>query len=463
MTTAPPDLLQNSRSSSVDDLQQWGVSSAAELARRQNRIHPRHGPWPHGAGRSAFNTLPGQMSGASSQAAAGAASAGYRSSSSSSSAHGGGCHQRTPNKAVKIDLSNADRSIRRPDSAPDLASEESSPKKRPLGGNPASRGSSSLSVRRGGLKHHHSLDRHASLDRGGRGGRGGLARSQTGSAKRVMFTGVSDIEDEEDTDASDSQQVADDEDEDHVKPSVVNNRKASSGKRQGGAVAAAAAAKPPKRMNPHQPQQRKGMVIRQTDASSSAATDIWVLRSDDKAEAEAKARQRKLEEDAKIPVTGVVVARPQPCASYYAMAPQVTGSARVSQQQQQQQPQQQQQSRPFLPPQQLNPAGAVSHPRLPRPLMPTLASSAPTTRPPVLPPGASGAAGAPGAMGTRPPPPPPPPRTTPVAAAAAAAAAVPLGPRPVNPALQRPALSGQVHESPDEGYHEDDGTGSEML
>ena len=74
-------------------------------------------------------------------------------------------------------------------------------------------------------------------------------------------------------------------------------------------------------------------------------------------------------------------------------------------------------------------------------------------------------------------PPPPPPRTTPVSTAggsmqqqqqqpqaqqqAQAASAAAMRPVP-NPVLQRPGGAQQFHESPDEGYHEDD-NGSEAL
>ncbi len=62
----------------------------------------------------------------------------------------------------------------------------------------------------------------------------------------------------------------------------------------------------------------------------------------------------------------------------------------------------------------------------------------------------------------RPPPPPPPPRTTPVTPGAGGGGGPAV--RPANPVLQRPSLQqrGNFHESPDEGYHEDD-AGSEVL
>lgn len=56
-------------------------------------------------------------------------------------------------------------------------------------------------------------------------------------------------------------------------------------------------------------------------------------------------------------------------------------------------------------------------------------------------------------------PPPPPPRLTPLNAGLVANN---QGQRPANPVLQRPVQLLQFHESPDEGYHEDD-PGSEAL
>jgi len=428
-----PDLMQNSRSSSVDDLQQLGVFSAAELAKR------------HAKGRldykDPYSTLPAQPSSSS--------NAGYRSSSSSSSAQGtapgGGSHRTSSGGAVKIDLSRADKSIRRPGSAPDLASDPLSPRRRPpTAGAPSATGlasASSVRPRPGGLKHR-SLERHASLDRSGRGRGGG---TQTVAAKRVMFTGVSDIEDEEDT-ASDSQQVADDEDEDHVKPQPPALKKVPTPSSKH----LVAALKPPKRMNPHHPQQRRGMVIRQT--STEASTDIWVLRQDNAPALQDEAAKHR-EKD--IPVTGVIVAHPKPCPAFAPLPsmPRQPSSFQVPQQTM------------APPPAQMRPMAPTGHPtpRLPRPLVPTVASG--PTRPPTLP---SAAPPQPTvSIASRPPPPPPPPRTTPVNGAAAAsvgASSSSAGPRAPNPALQRPALSGQqVTESPDEGYHEDDGTGSEML
>ena len=97
----------------------------------------------------------------------------------------------------------------------------------------------------------------------------------------------------------------------------------------------------------------------------------------------------------------------------------------------------------------------------PKPIASTSSSSPRKMLTPNLAATASAASTFPRACGLqpiRPPPPPPPPRTTPVAPNAA-------GPvRPSNPVLHRPSLQqrGNFHESPDEGYHEDEG-GSEAL
>ena len=152
--------------------------------------------------------------------------------------------------------------------------------------------------------------------------------------------------------------------------------------------------------------------------------NVWVLRQED-----VQMEPLKIEDD--IPVTGVIIAQPQPCKfaasnMQHLQTHPLVHNAHSPQKMMMQQPQ-----------------GANGH--APQPLK--------------LP---------------KPTPPPPPPRTTPVStgatvnqqavAAAAGGGAVALNaqPRPANPVLQRPMQHQQFHESPDEGYHEDD-AGSEVL
>jgi hypothetical protein len=147
--------------------------------------------------------------------------------------------------------------------------------------------------------------------------------------------------------------------------------------------------------------------------SNDDEDDVWVLREDD---APTKCQQPADPMDDGIPVTGVVIAMPQPCQYVVAQAhPLMVPAALVSQQQQQ-------------------------------PAKISLAS-------------------------VRPPAPPPPLRTTPVNTGASVASqsnftTPPPGaatrPTAPNPVLQRPVGLQQFHESPDEGYHEDD-AGSEVL
>lgn len=191
------------------------------------------------------------------------------------------------------------------------------------------------------------------------------------------------------------------------------------------------------------------------ESPSESQDDIWVLRDDEKDKAEV---QTPTDEDS-VPVTGVVVARPQMvCRPMVAPNPQYV-LARVETH-----------SNPSpcpLPPQPLPPP---AHHKLPSPMsaaaMPIAAASPRKTAVMSVPGSCASSTGTfprvcpvPPVAPVRPPPPPPPPRTTPVVTAAG------VGPvRPSNPALQRPSLQqrGNFHESPDEGYHEDDG-GSETL
>ncbi len=363
--SCPGDLVQTS---SLDDLQQW-VSSVADMTRSAQK----HGLFENSP--TNFRTLPSNLSHSDKSyqsmdreivrlAVNGVRKRPintFRSSSSSSSTTGKG-QNAAYSGAVRVDLSGADKSIRRPGSAPDLALEDGSgwsPRRQSQ--TPQSsirRGGESHSPRRpGGLKHR-SLERHASLDHSNSSSGGGAPRGRRhsgsgGRRKQVMFTGVSDEEAE-----SASESITDGE-ESKVAAAVKNKMK----------------------MRRPQPQPQD---------------DIWVLRNDG---TEATVDGAAAKKDS-VPITGVVVAQPQPCTPHYVMSG-------FAQQQQQQ----------------LTAA--------------TMAASQPHT-PPV-----------------RAPKPLPPLRTTPTQ-------------RPANPALQRPALAAaaaangaQVSESPDEGYHEDDG--SEVL
>ena len=139
--------------------------------------------------------------------------------------------------------------------------------------------------------------------------------------------------------------------------------------------------------------------------------NVWVLRQED-----LKPEPLKIEDD--IPVTGVIIAQPQPCKFAASM--------------------QHLQTHPLV-------HNAHSPQKLPN-----------------------------GQPKPKPTPPPPPPRTTPVStgatvgnhvaggAAALNAQPAPRPAGPANPVLQRPMQHQQFHESPDEGYHEDD-AGSEVL
>ncbi len=463
--------LQNSRSSSLDDLQQW-VSSAADLTRaRQQQQQSK---------QQNFNTLPSNMGnqgakerqhGESMKSTVNGVkkrttyNPGYRSSSSSSStapgqvsSSSGSRQSNSKSGAVRVDLSFADKSIRRPDSAPDLASDSGSPRRLPIltssinNNNSNSSGcsssnapvpSASITARPGGLKHR-SLERHSSLDQGR--GRGRSPSSRPGSnigGKRVMFTGVSDDDDDDDIDtASDSQQVADDEDEDHQRGLQQKQQQQQQQQQQ---------IQMRKRMTP--PGTASSVGIRRPmtkKAPEPTMDDIWVLRSDGKTNSSKKAEAAAAAVmEPRVPVTGVVIAQPQPCGpmtnSQYLTGPTVMAVPKITTNA-------------------AHPAAISSSQKKAtpptRPAAFTMAAAANgTPRPP-----------APTAMvNIRPPPPPPPPRTTPAMPSVQQQQQQPMPPppaRPVNPALQRPALMAgvggpQVNESPDEGYHEDDG--SEVL
>ena len=155
----------------------------------------------------------------------------------------------------------------------------------------------------------------------------------------------------------------------------------------------------------------------QENEDNATEDNVWVLRQED-----VPMEPLKIEDD--IPVTGVIIAQPQPCKFQHLQTHPLVHNAHSPQKMM------------------MQPQGANGHAPQPKP---------------------------------KPTPPPPPPRTTPVstgatvnqqAAAAAAgggAAALNAPPgRPANPVLQRPLQHQQFHESPDEGYHEDD-AGSEVL
>ena len=375
--------LQNSRSSSLDDLHQW-VNSATDMTMAAVK------------NKAIFNTLPGQFQ--------------HQTRPSSKrenvrlAVNG---VKRTPvggndsSCAVKVDLSASDKSIRRPDSAPDLV-QDGSPHR----------------ARQGALKkYHHS--HHQSL------GRTKNMKRSSSITKKVVFTGVSDGEGSQ----------SEDEESTTVTAEPVSISKAP---------------------------------VRVAPKPQTPPDDIWVLRSSSeenkpKGAANGATAKSDVRDDDNIPVTGVVIAHPQPCQLRYTMPvaastlqPQTVVSPAFQQQQPQQQPQPQPRSHP--PP-------VPTKPLLPKP--PPLASassamassSASSTPPPSTSVGGSV---------SRPTPPPPPPRTTPVARPqqASASASASSSAASNNPVLQRrPGLQHQagVNESPDEGYHEDADAGSEAL
>ena len=354
----PPSFQQNSRCSSLDDLT-W-VTSAAEMSRslQQNELQtvtpllpPKMGfHRPSGSFQSdqRSHTLPSQPS---------TAFKCQQPISIMKKRASNPIELRRSSGAVKVDLSSADKTIRRPGSEPDL---KMSPMR------------SSIRNSTGSNDPRYDPKR--------------LSGMSQGSMKKVMFSGLASDDGEND----DSQS---------------------------------------------HPRDPKNGANKPQDPTGGGGSDVWVLRYNDPLPGSADLRTlQALDDD--VPVTGVVIAQPQPCKFVLA---------------QQQQMLQQQQSACILL-QAQTPITSVS----------------PTKK-------------------TKATPPPPPPRTTPVnpnnqgASAAAGVAlngngtagaggvleagpqgAAGFGPRPPNPNVQRPAQHGQFHESPDEGYHEDD-AGSEVL
>lgn len=330
-STSPQSLQQNSRCSSLDDLN-W-VTSAADMSRSlqvqkccdkllyevlnlfilqvQQKIDFHM--LPNGSRRHKSNTLPSQPS-----QAFGSKPAMFHNH------HGTMQHpisimkkrvvsnpielqqqqlQRRSSGAVKVDLSSADKTIRRPGSEPDL-------KTSPMRSSMRTNTPSSNDIKR-------------------------LSGVSQGSSKKVMFSGVASDHDDDDSNGQDN---------------------------------------------------------------------VWVLRAEPVNPEQFKPFELKDDED-DVPVTGVVIAQPQPCKFALAQAQFLQAQQQVK----------------------VSPSKKVKAT-----------------------------------------PPPPPPRTTPVnpANAGQPAAANPSANgqnvvRPANPVLQRPAAQ-QFHESPDEGYHEDD-NGSEIL
>lgn len=377
-------------SSSLDDLHQW-VSSATDITMAAQQQYSNRGA------SYEFNTLPSKP--------------GFNNFNTP---HGNPVNpaNNNPNvpKAVKVDLSSADKTIRRPGSAPDLSEDTSG------AGSPDP---PIIHQRRlGGLKHR-SLDRQVSFD----STRRQQQHSPGGRRRKVMFTGVSDDEDDDvaSGEEADSNDTLEEEEEKHRRPKQILRRQRK------------------KKIDIPPPPQP-------TNVSTKKEDDIWVLRKDQaKSPAELEAERRKKELDA-IPVTGVVIAQPKPCPGGQFLMTRaethVNSFASPSS------------STSTLPPVLPIKTKSVLAPT-PTSNMPTMAfvppmAMKPSPQRPNL--GPNKVLMAPTATpSVRPPPPPPPPRTTPQ-----------LHPRAPNPALQRPGL-GQpgVNESPDEGYHEDDG--SELL
>ena len=420
-----PDL-QNSRSSSLDDLHQW-VSSAAEMAAAARQ---------HQAVNSGFHTLPAMPSnynsynGVGNFGGSGASESdpqyyGHKSGRYSSNSCNpddmvklavngvrrrppsasttpqqesvGGSRGRRGSGAIRIDLSSADKTIRRPGSAPDLGTDCENSLSLSQSTNVSPRKQYQAPVvnkRPGALKTQKSLERSSSIDHRGRKSPG--ARS----GKKVVFTGVSDGESPDESHP----------DED-------------------------------------------------TEDDTISKNDVWVLRKQD--DKRLKEQQKKKEMD-NIPVTGVVIAQPQPCPAQYMVSRVEMTKKQPPLNQKPASSRDGKMTRPLTsgpqplmrPSAMLPPPGATSSSS-------SSASSGPRLSSMPAPPMAVGQVqlrpqfpGGPN-FGPRPPPPPPPPRTTPQLQ------------RPQNPVLQRPGLQqgpgGQqgVNESPDEGYHEDDG--SEVL
>ena len=273
--------------------------------------------------------------------------------------------------------------------------------------------------------------------------------------KQVMFAGVSDDDEDDSDDDSEDESSVDETEErtSEIERVVVEKRKAIM-------------ARPVSKVK----------VNKKVNEGSAGGENIWVLRKDDEAAA-AKRRielQKKRELDA-VPVTGVVVAVPKPCQ------PQQPLMARgmIPTQQQRHMNQSVIPTQPYLVTNvethrvpAAAPASSSSAPPAskgpPQPVLLSFNTSQPGSKvtspsgpPPPLPLKQDPQNGA----VSRPPKPAPPPRTT---------AQLSQGSRAPNPVLQRAGGGAQgaaaggngggpVHESPDEGYHEDGDAASEVL
>ena len=363
-SASPPSQLENSRCSSLDDLN-W-VTSAAEMSQAlsqqksaQITASQRRQDFHTNKKSYKSNTLP-TLPSAQQQPLVAAMRPHQPTSIMKKRASNPVDPKRLSSGAIRIDLSSADKTIRRPGSEPDLK--------------PASMQNSPM---RSSIKTSETI---------GPDDPRRLSGISQGSSKKVMFSGVSDGE-------SPSESNHDDD-------------------------------------------------------------DVWVLQDFGKTKISVKQQPLQTSStslhplDDDVPVTGVVIAQPQPCQYVIAAA------AAAAQHQ-------------LPPPQQPHPIlGVHAHSPIKMVKPPAVKST----------------------------PPPPPPRTTPVSTGGVAAVqqqqqqqllqqqphpqvvvppqqaqqpqgggAAGAGPsmRPSNPVLQRPAAQ-QFHESPDEGYHEDD-NGSEVL
>ncbi len=339
-SASPPSIQQNSRCSSLDDLN-W-VTSAAEMSRSFQEPGTTLGfHMPNRQQLQKSNTLPSQPSRPQTQ---------QQPISIMKKRASNPIELRRSSGAVKVDLSSADKTIRRPGSEPDLKTSPVRSSMRPQ----------SQEVKR-------------------------LSGISQGSSKKVMFSGLANNSDNESSTA------------DH-------------------------------------------------------ADDVWVLRCEDRptglASNSVNLHENVLNlDDDDVPVTGVVIAQPQPCKFV------------LAQQQ-------------FLKAQQQAAVAAANAQHAGAPV-PAPASAVSSTSGQILMPAASNS---PNKKLIKATPPPPPPRTTPVNPSNSVQASGPgnIAPaagnggaisnnRPANPVLQRPVQQhGQFHESPDEGYHEDD-NGSEVL
>jgi hypothetical protein len=168
--------------------------------------------------------------------------------------------------AIRLDLSKADKSIRRPDSAPDLVVEQS---KRLI---------------KSGLKQQRSLDRGE-----------GKRKSRSRAAKRVVFTGVSDGESASESRQDEDNDEDDDDDSSRIVREMIRRRKQHR--------TYPPAPKPPPKPAPILP-----------------GDDIWVLRQDSGSGGAVSGKQAvkasALSKEDNVPVTGIVIAQPQthrPC------------------------------------------------------------------------------------------------------------------------------------------------------